>query len=246
MPHLLAGLATLAAMASTVPTPPSGENRAQAAAQRVSPALTEALQPHGASIGDPVFIRIVKEQRLCELWIKARDRQNYTLFKNYEIAGMSGTLGPKKQEGDMQAPEGFYSTCTGLLNPRSNYHLSFNIGYPNAYDTAQGYTGSFIMLHGKDVSIGCFAMTDPGIEEIYTLVTAALHAGQTSIPIQIYPFPMTEDNLHTHRNSPHIDFWRQLAPAWQYTEQHHAPAPVAVTEGTYTLPNPMQNKNKTP
>lgn len=237
MPYPLAGLSFLAAMAATVPTPPPGENRAQAAARRVSPALTEALKPHGAAIGDPVFIRIVKEQRLCELWIKTKKNDRYTLFKTYDIAGMSGTLGPKKKEGDMQAPEGFYATASGLLNPRSNYHLSFNISYPNAYDAAQGYTGSFIMLHGKDVSIGCFAMTDPGIEEIYTLVAAALQAGQTGIPIQIYPFPITEENLQRHRKSPHIGFWKQLAPAWQYTEHHHAPAPVAVVNGSYTLPS---------
>lgn len=232
----IASLASLVAMAAAVPASPSGEDRAQAAARRVTPTLTKALKPHGAAIGDPVFIRIVKEPRLCELWIKTQENDRYTLFKTYDIAGMSGSLGPKKKEGDMQAPEGFYATASGLLNPRSNYHLSFNIGYPNAYDTAQGYTGSFIMLHGKDVSIGCFAMTDPGIEEIYTLVSAALQQGQTRVPIQIYPFPITEENLQRHRESPHIGFWKQLAPAWQYTERHHAPAPVAVVSGAYTLP----------
>ncbi|WP_257390938.1 L,D-transpeptidase family protein [Snodgrassella alvi] len=107
----------------------------------------------------------------------------------------SGGLGPKKAEGDGKSPEGFYAMRKSLLNPNSNYHLAFNIGYPNAYDRSKSYTGSYIMIHGKCVSIGCYAMTDNGIEEIYALVIQALSSGQTQVPIHIFPFKMNTANM---------------------------------------------------
>ena len=230
----IASLAFLAAMAAAVPASPSGEDRAQAAARRVTPALTEALKPHGAAIGDPVFIRIVKEPRLCELWIKTKEIDRYTLFKTYDVAGMSGKLGPKKKEGDMQAPEGFYATASGLLNPRSNYHLSFNIGYPNAYDAAQGYTGSFIMLHGKNVSIGCYAMTDPGIEEIYALTAAALRGGQAFFRVHAFPFRMSDERMDSLKTDGEwFDFWANLKEGYDYFEFLKRPPNVTVAEGKY-------------
>lgn len=171
--------------------------------------------------GHPVFIRIIKETLELELWLL--HEEGWQKFKTYSIAAMSGELGPKEAEGDCQAPEGFYWVLPSALNPHSNYYLSFNIGYPNIYDRRLGRTGSYIMVHGSDVSIGCFAMTDSGIEEIYTLVAEAFRAGQEYVPVQIYPFRMTPERMQQEREHPHYAFWQHLYPGWLHTEEHHEP-----------------------
>lgn len=203
-------------MLSGIPScePVKGTEREETARLNVTAEL-------GHAFGRPVFLRIIKEERKLELW--TQHEGCWSILKTYPIAAMSGTLGPKKAEGDEQAPEGFYATRRELLNPRSSYHLSFNIGYPNAYDRRLGRTGSFIMVHGSDVSIGCFAMTDKGIEEIYTMVHQALLAGQPFVPIQIYPFEMTPERMEQEKKSPHYTFWQYLLPGWQHTHTHREP-----------------------
>lgn len=171
--------------------------------KRVTPVLNSFLEPCGARVGSPVFLRAVKEDSVLELWVKPDKAECYMLAKRYPIAAWSGKLGPKEKEGDRQTPEGFYEVEPSGLNPRSNYHLSFNIGYPNAYDRSLNRTGSFIMVHGRDVSIGCLAMTDSGIEEIYTMVEQALVHGQKNVPVQIYPFVPTPARLSEEKDSPH-------------------------------------------
>ena len=218
--HLLMTLAILPAMnTQATPQPPPEPDRVVQARKHVTPEL-------GAYFGRPVFIRIIKEDWELELWV--RNNGQWSILKTYEIAGMSGELGPKTAEGDCQAPEGFYEATPRGLNPHSMYHLSFNIGYPNAFDVSQGRTGSYIMIHGSDVSIGCFAMTDAGIEEIYTMVNEAFKAGQSCVPVQVYPFRMTHERMMEEATSPHYDFWKRLLPGWQHTEQCNEPAP-----GTY-------------
>lgn len=192
-------------------------NRDVVARQNVQPML-------GEHFGKPVFIRIIKEEYLLELWLKEPDGK-WSILKTYDIAAMSGDLGPKTAEGDEQAPEGFYRVYKSNMNPRSRYHLAFNIGYPNSYDRKLGRTGSFIMIHGDMVSIGCFAMTDARIEEIYTLVDEAFKAGAGYIPVQVYPFRMTPERMQEEKESEHIDFWNHLLPGWQYTESKKAPYP---------------------
>ena len=174
--------------------------------------------------GKPVFIRIVKEDRDLELWVQEADK-SWHLLKIYHIFGMSGELGPKTAEGDNQAPEGFYRVYPLSMNPRSKFHLSFNIGYPNAYDRKLGRTGSFIMVHGDILSIGCFAMTDARIEEIYTMVNEAFKAGTVHVPVQVYPFRMTAERMLKERESEHFEFWQHLLPGWQHTETSCSPYP---------------------
>lgn len=192
---------------------------------RVSEAKKHVQPVFGHVFGCPVFLRIVKETRTLEL--RVQENGKWRLLKTYPILAMSGEAGPKTAEGDRQAPEGFYATTSALLNPRSKFHLAFNIGYPNAYDRSLGRTGSFIMVHGGERSIGCFAMGDPAIEEIYTMVHQALRAGQTAVPIQIYPFEMTPERMAQERNSPHYEFWQHLLPGWTHTATHHGPAPMS-------------------
>ena len=196
-------------------TDASGSDRVATARQHVEASL-------GHHFGKPVFIRIIKEDWELELWIRETDK-TWSILKTYEIEAMSGELGPKTAEGDEQAPEGFYRVYKSSMNPRSAYHLSFNIGYPNSYDRRLGRTGSFIMIHGGDDSIGCFAMTDPIIEEIYTLVNEAFKAGTTCIPVQVYPFRMTPERMQQEVGNKHIDFWKHLLPGWEYTETSKAP-----------------------
>lgn len=199
-------------------------NRVKEARRRALPVLEPCLQAIGAREGDEVYLRVVKEERQLELWMRPRGRTRFSLLKTYPVAAMSGELGPKTAEGDLQAPEGFYAVEKHALNPRSSYHLSFNIGYPNAHDRSLGRTGSFIMVHGGECSIGCFAMTDAGIEEIYTLVAAALQHGQARVPVEIYRFRMTEENMRRHAKSPHMPFWEKLKRAWRYGEERGLPA----------------------
>lgn len=196
---------------------PADEPRVIQARQNVQPEL-------GQNFGKPVFIRLIKEERLMELWLQEQ-QGDWNLFKTYPVAAMSGEPGPKTAEGDKQAPEGFYRVYPRSMNPRSAYHLSFNIGYPNSYDRQLGRTGSFIMIHGGDESIGCFAMTDPIIEEIYTLVNEAFKAGVGSVPVQVYPFRMTPERMQQEADNRHIDFWNHLLPGWQHTENNNAPYP---------------------
>ena len=178
----------------------------------------------GEHFGKPVFIRIIKDDRDLELWVQEADK-SWRILKTYHIFGMSGDLGPKTAEGDEQAPEGFYRVFPRSMNPRSSYHLSFNIGYPNAYDRSLGRTGSFIMVHGDILSIGCFAMTDARIEEIYTLVNEAFKAGIGYIPVQVYPFRMTPERMQEEQENEHYEFWQHLLPGWQHTEATSTPYP---------------------
>jgi murein L,D-transpeptidase YafK len=133
-----------------------------------------------------------------------------------------------------------YAVKRAALNPQSSFHLSFNIGYPNAYDAARGRTGSHIMVHGSDVSVGCFAMTDAVIEEIYLLVEAALKAGQAEVPVLCFPFRFGAERLaraETKRQEqPWVAFWREeLGPIDAAFEQNKRPPRVRVGAEPYAV-----------
>ncbi len=168
-------------------------------------------------------------------FVRTNINGTFELLDTWKIAFFSGELGPKMQVGDRQAPEGFYFVPPGMLRPTSSYHLAFNIGYPNAFDRANGRTGSLIMVHGNEVSIGCFAMTDPGIEEIYTLVSASLQAGQPYFRVHIFPFRMTDANFKAHRFSPHRAFWENLREGYDLFEKNRVPPEVSVRARRYVF-----------
>lgn len=200
---------------------------------RVAPALTEQLAAQGLQFGAPVFIRIFKEEKTLEVWVLGQDR--FELFKNYPICTYSGALGPKLKEGDRQSPEGFYFVTKSAMNPQSSYHLSFNLGYPNAYDRARGRTGSFLMVHGDCVSIGCYAMTDPAIEEIYVLAEAALDNGQKFFRVHAFPFRMTAEKLAQTKDNQWHEFWQNLSEGYAYFERTGRPPNTEVTQGAYVF-----------
>ncbi|PIT19872.1 hypothetical protein BGI35_09280 [Snodgrassella communis] len=184
--------------------------------------------------GDQIYLRLFKQEGILEIWYKHKN-QKYQLSKTWKICTFSGGLGPKKAEGDGKSPEGFYATQGNLLNPNSNYHLAFNIGYPNAYDRSKGYTGSYIMIHGKCVSIGCYAMTDKGIEEIYALVSQALSSGQTQVPIHIFPFKMHTANMKKYQGSAHYAFWQELKPAYDIFQSQRRVPDISVHNQHYIV-----------
>ncbi len=202
--------------------------RSRTAAERVREGLSRALGEKGMRYGNPVFIRILKEEAELELYVEEADKKTFKLFRSYRIAAMSGQLGPKEREGDLQAPEGFYYVSPRRMNPFSRFHLSFNLGYPNAYDRSHGRTGSHLMVHGNRVSIGCFAMTDPKIEEIYTLCHAALANGQRFFRIHSFPFRMTPKRMEQARENRWHAFWENLREGYDYFEKHQFPTNVRV------------------
>ncbi|MDD3815255.1 MAG: murein L,D-transpeptidase [Desulfocapsaceae bacterium] len=204
-----------------------------AAYQRLAPQLEQEMQNKNLHLGQPIFIRIFKEENELEIWVK-KDL-TYELFKTYTICKYSGELGPKLKEGDGQSPEGFYTVSVTALNPWSDFHLSFNLGYPNEFDRLHKRTGGALMVHGKCASVGCFAMNDFRIEEIYTIVDASLSAGQEKLPVHIFPFRMTWDKMAQNVNSPWIPFWENLKQGYDFFLGHRAPPEVTVEGQQYAF-----------
>lgn len=234
---LLAALAFLClpallafADAETVPS----TRRSDAAYAKAKPALETALAAKGLELGSPVYLRITKEPAELTAYVADADGK-FQAFRSWPVCSVSGTLGPKLREGDGQAPEGFYRVKPAQMNPSSSYHLSFNLGYPNAFDRANGRTGSYLMVHGSCVSIGCFAMTDPVIEDIWTLMQAAFENGQAGVDVHIFPFPMTEANLRARSADPNTEFWQSLAPAWRQFEETARVPRVKVSGKAYQV-----------
>jgi murein L,D-transpeptidase YafK len=211
-------------------------DRSEAAAKRVRPPLEAALRAKGIRWSAPVFIRIFKEEKQLELWID--DGKVFKHFKTWPICKFSGGLGPKLKEGDGQAPEGFYFVPPARMNPYSRFHLSFNLGYPNTYDRAHGRTGSALMVHGNCVSIGCYAMTDTRIEEIYSLCDAALMNGQRFFRVHCFPFRMTEANMKRHAKSKWLAEWKNLKRGYDWFEKTKRPPNVEVKGKRYTFSKP--------
>lgn len=211
-----------------------------AAAHRVGPELQAALTAQGLQLGDPIYLRAFKRERVLEVFVRHRGTGEFRLFRAYPIAAASGELGPKQAQGDLQVPEGFYQVGRRAMHPASNYHLAFNLGYPNEYDRWHKRTGSAIMVHGNQVSIGCLAMTDAKIEEIFTLAEAALRGGQAAFAVHLFPFRMTDHNLTEMAiaRSAWLPFWRNLKAGYDWFEATKQPPRVTVASGIYRFSPP--------
>ncbi len=203
---LLGGLAGLLAGCDDNPGIPTTDERARVT---IPPSTLALMESKGTSKSAPVLVRAYKKEAELEIW-KMKPDGRYVHLKTFPMCRWSGQLGPKAREGDRQVPEGFYAITPGQMNPRSAYYLSFNIGYPNAYDRALGRGGGAIMVHGACSSAGCFSMTDKQIAEIYAIAREGFSGGQRSIQMQSYPFRMTAENLTKYRLDPSIGFWKQL------------------------------------
>lgn len=202
--------------------------------QPVPPPVRAMMAKAGMTSADPVLIRIFKAENELEIWKKGIDGR-FSHLKTWPICTWSGELGRKKREGDHQSPEGFYALTEASLNPRSSYYLSFNLGFPNALERSLGYTGSALMVHGACRSVGCYAMTDGGIHEIYPLVRDALAAGQKAIQVQAFPFRMHARNMAAHAGGPDPAFWRNLKEGYDHFEATRREPAVASCGGRYVF-----------
>lgn len=196
--------------------------------------LLDQMAAIGSAPGQPMVVRVYKESSELEVW-KRTTTGDYALLKTYPICKWSGALGPKIKEGDYQSPEGFYDVTPGLMNPKSSYYLSFNVGFPNKFDQAWERTGSYLMIHGDCKSVGCYAMTDEGIKELYALVRESFRGGARSVQLQLLPFRMTEANLASHADSAHAPFWRNLKEGTDIFDATKQPPVVEVCEKRYVF-----------
>ncbi|MDC9597646.1 L,D-transpeptidase family protein [Xenorhabdus anantnagensis] len=196
--------------------------------------ITHSSLSQSKRMGAKIFIQIFKEEKLLELY--TRDNTNhYQLTQSYPICNYSGGLGPKTLKGDFKSPEGFYHVSLKQLKPDSHYYRAINLGFPNEFDKFKGYSGRDLMIHGACKSIGCYAMTNRYMDEIYQYAESAFHHGQHEIKINIYPFRMTPQNMKRHQNNDNYLFWKQLQPAYAYFVQNSIPATVNIIGGRYVV-----------
>ncbi len=200
----------------------------------IPPKLLADIADKNMDVNSPILVRVFKTESELEVWKKDRTGQ-FALLKTYPICKWSGDLGPKIKEGDRQAPEGFYDITPGQMNPNSQFHLAFNMGYPNAFDRAHDRTGAHLMVHGDCSSRGCYAMSDEQISEIFALGRESFFAGQKSFQVQAYPFRMTAANMAKHRNNPHMPFWRMLKEGNDHFEVTRQEPKVDVCEKRYVF-----------
>lgn len=204
------------------------------ATQPIPAKLVGEMSRKSMSQSSPILVRIFKQESELEIW--KRDRSGkFALLKTYPMCRWSGKLGPKKQSGDRQAPEGFYHVSTQMLNPNSKYYLSFDLGYPNKLEAALGYTGDALMVHGACSSSGCYALTDEGVGEIYAVVREALKGGQGTFQVQAFPFRMTPANMAKNRNDPNYAFWTNLKQGYDIFEVARRQPQVSYCGGRYVF-----------
>jgi murein L,D-transpeptidase YafK len=163
-------------------------DRVKSAYTEKETAVKDLLKTRNIGTGYQLFLRAFKKERDLEVWVKQKGALDYTLLTTYPFCTSSGTLGPKRKEGDLQIPEGVYSI--NHFNPFSTFHLSLGINYPNASDRILGdkkHPGGAIYIHGNCVSIGCIPITDEKIKELYIMAVDSREGGQTNIPVHIFP-----------------------------------------------------------
>ncbi|MGI3127892.1 L,D-transpeptidase family protein [Nitratireductor sp. PBL-C9] len=219
------------------------EDIAPKAERQLPSRVVQTMKAKGMSKTSPVMMRIFKEEGKLEVW-KAKQNGRYDVIASYDICKWSGQLGPKFTEGDRQAPEGFYTVRPGQMNPKSSYYLAFNIGFPNAYDQANGRTGKHLMVHGACSSAGCYSMTDEQISEIYAFARDSFKGGQREFQVQAFPFRMTAENMARYRNDPNYDFWKMLKVGYDHFELTKVPPKVDVCGKRYVFNSEPANGGK--
>lgn len=206
-------------------------DRVKSAYTEKEAAVKDLLKTRNIGAGYQLFLRAFKKERDLEIWVKQKASSDYTLLTTYPFCTSSGTLGPKRKEGDLQIPEGVYTI--NHFNPFSTFHLSLGINYPNASDRILGdkkHPGGAIYIHGNCVSIGCIPITDEKIKELYILAVEARESGQANIPVHIFPgrFGSMEE--------PMTPFWDNLKTIHDDFEQTKMLRPVHVDRaGAYKL-----------
>lgn len=198
--------------------------------------LDARLKAKGVALGDPVFLRLFKLESKVELWMASPAHGGrYVRVATYPICFWSGRLGPKLATGDLQAPEGYYMIDKSRLNPNSHWSRAFNLGYPNAFDAAHRRTGSLLEIHGGCASVGCYAMTNAVIGELWKVVTEALKAGQPRVPVLALPFRMTARNFVLRKDERWGPFWAELKAGSDLFNKTHLPPVASVCDGRYVF-----------
>ncbi len=185
-----------------------------------------------------IYLRAFKSEQELEVWVSDVEQKEFQRLLNYPICKSSGTLGPKRKEGDLQVPEGLYHI--DRMNPNSAFHLSMGLNYPNASDRMRGdqdEPGSDIFIHGGCVTVGCLPITNAKIEELYELVTQAQSNGQDRVPVHIFPARMDDPIFQSSlEHSPHSFFWLELLPLYEYFEEQQQVPKFTIDEtGAYRL-----------
>lgn len=196
-------------------------------------ALEMELEARGFELGAPAFLRVFKSDSILEVWMLKAGR--FELFKRYPVCKWSGQLGPKLAEGDRQSPEGVYFITGGDLRVNARWHRAMNVGFPNARDRALGLTGSGILIHGKCSSIGCFALTDDIVEDVYDVVESALEAGQPRVGVHVFPFALTRERLNAKADEEWSGFWRELKRGHDLFLRDRLPPRTFVCAGQYAF-----------
>ena len=196
--------------------------------------LVARMKQLGMKETGQVLLRIYKETSELEVWKEQADGR-FAMLKTYAICKWSGGLGPKVKEGDRQAPEGFYTVTPAQMNPKSSYYLSFDIGYPNAFDRALERTGTNLMVHGACSSAGCYSMTDEAAGELFALARDSFRGGQRDFQIQAYPFRMTAENMARHSGDANTPFWKVLKTGADHFEVTRKPPKVDVCNRNYVF-----------
>lgn len=185
-----------------------------------------------------VLIRAFKTEKKLEIWVKNKTEKTYTHLLDYDICSSSGDPGPKRQEGDGQVPEGYYSI--DLFNPYSSYYLSMRVNYPNLSDVKKGKKplGGAIMIHGNCVTIGCIPITDDKIKELYILCLES-KSQSNNVKVDSYPFKMTEENMKKYGSSYSEEiqaFWKNIKVGYDLFEKDHSKFSVSVdSKGNYVF-----------
>lgn len=201
--------------------------------------LDKSLKKERFNNNFSMLINAYKAEGKLEVWLKSKSTSAYSLFRTYDFCAHSGTLGPKVVEGDKQTPEGFY--YINVFNPMSNFHLSLGVNYPNAVDyTRTGKDrkpGSDIYIHGNCITVGCVPLTDDKIKEVYILAVEARNFGQERIPVNIYPFRMTDANMKKYIAPfpTQASFWKSLQPGYLAFEKNRNQAKITEVKGKYVV-----------
>lgn len=205
--------------------------------------LDERMRKTGVTLAAPMLIRIFKAESELEIW-KERDGA-YVLFATYPICHWSGSIGPKLRQGDKQAPEGFYTLTREQIRHVGRWPKSLDLGFPNVFDQSLARTGSFILIHGGCSSVGCFAMTNPVMEEIHLLTSAAIDAGQEHVPVHVFPFRMTIMKMAEQALSPWSTYWANLKQGYDAFETSKRPPAVSVCDGRYSFEAAVEGRTTT-
>ena len=193
--------------------------------------LRDRLKEQGVTLAAPILIRVFKSESELEIW-KEKDGV-FVLFSTYPICHWSGTIGPKLRTGDKQAPEGFYTLTRAQLRHTVRHPKALNIGFPNVLDQSLARTGSDILIHGGCSSVGCFAMTNPVMDEIHQITVSAIDSGQQHVPVHVFPFRMTPENMKAHEGSPWANFWANLKQGYDALDAWKRPPTITICDGGY-------------